>query len=267
MAPRPEPSPIPLPFAGTPPLPAPPDPPLPTGFISYSHDSPAHVRRVQRLAANLSADGVRCETDHSQKSPPQGWPLWMLQQIERSPFVLVVCTETYARRFTGREAPGTGKGATWEGKLIIQSLYESAENRRFIPIIFDRQDIEHIPLVLKGATRYDVSTSDGYQALHHALTNPDAITHLPTDSPPTNAAPPNSTPSDVTALLRLCPDPLPSLAIARAVGQDPAQLAQRLRRLRAAVAGVSTNSLQLPNDFVDHDAKPSPHVLALALSS
>lgn len=191
----------------------------------------------------------------------------MLQQIERSPFVLVVCTETYARRFTGREAPGTGKGATWEGKLIIQSLYESAENLRFIPIIFDRQDIEHIPLVLKGATHYDVSTSDGYQALHHALTNPDAITHLPTDSPPTNATPPNSAPSDVTALLRLCPDPLPSLAIARAVGQDPAQLAQRLRRLRAAVAGVSTNSLQLPNDFADHDAKPSPHVLALALQA
>ena len=264
MPPRPEPSPIPLPFDATPLLPA---PPLATGFISYSHDTPAHVQRVQRLAAQLEAAGVHCEIDDSQTSPPQGWPLWMLQQIEKSAFVLVVCTETYARRFTGRETPGKGKGATWEGKLITQSLYESAENRRFIPVIFGRHDTEYIPLVLKGATHYDVSTPEGYRALHHALTNPDAITRPLPDLPATDATPPNSPPSDVTALLHLCPDPLPLLVIARAVGQDPAQLAQRLRRLRSAVADVFTDSIQLPADFLDHNSAPSPHALALALQA
>ena len=99
------------------------DAPLPTVFISYSHDTPAHVERVQFLAAQLKEGDVHCEIDTSQISPPQGWPLWMQEQIERSDFVIVVCTATYAGRFTGRETlPGRGKGVRWEGLLISASL-------------------------------------------------------------------------------------------------------------------------------------------------
>ena len=48
----------------------------------------------------------------------------MLHQITQADFVLVICTETYARRFDGIEEPGTGSGVTLEGHLIIQELHK-----------------------------------------------------------------------------------------------------------------------------------------------
>ena len=261
-----QPSSLPLPLyddIGSPSEP-PADAPLPTVFISYSHDTPAHVARVQFLAAQLKEGDVHCEIDTSQISPPQGWPLWMQEQIERSDFVIVVCTATYAGRFTGLETlPGRGKGVRWEGRLINQCLYESAENHRFIPVVFSRHDLNHIPLVLKGATHYDVSTVDGYNALHNALTHPGTTRLQPRSSVVVDLTAPSPVCSEITALLRLCPDPLPLPVIARAVGQETAVVATSLRQLlrdavTSAHAGYVPSSqvlglaLQADLDFVDN---------------
>ena len=200
-----------LPFDGTADSPAgaPPGDGLPTAFVSYSHESPEHDGRVLQLANRLTGEGVAREIDRYQVSPPEGWPRWMQKQVQAADFVIAVCTETYERRFSGKQTDGKGKGATWEGRSIYQLLYDAVENRRVIPVVFSQSDITHIPFVLKDATYYDISQQDGYCALLRALTNQPRV-----ERPPLGPIPklrPNLDPqeSDVAALLRLCPDPLP----------------------------------------------------------
>jgi SEFIR domain len=83
---------------------------LPKVFISYSLDSPEHAQHVLELAERLRKDGVDAQLDqYVAGTPPRGWPRWMNDQLDSAKFILVVCTETYLRRFLGREEPGIGK--------------------------------------------------------------------------------------------------------------------------------------------------------------
>ena len=125
-------------------------------FITYSHDSEDHKRRVHDLAQQLRDDGLDCQIDQFLLGgPPEGWPRWMQRQVEDADFVLVVCTETYKRRFDGKEEPGKGKGADWEGILSLQQLYDArSHNEKFIPIMFDGTTEDDIPLPLKPYSYY-----------------------------------------------------------------------------------------------------------------
>jgi hypothetical protein len=116
----------------------------PKVFISYSWDSPKHKDDVLKLADRLRDDGIDCNIDRYEVSPPEGWPRWMSDQIEESDFVLVVCTEQYKRRFQGKEEPGKGKGVTWEGAIINQVIYDYDKKKKtkFIPVIFSPQQAE-----------------------------------------------------------------------------------------------------------------------------
>jgi hypothetical protein len=95
----------------------------------------------------------------------------MVNQIEEADFVLVVCTETYERRFKGKEEAGTGLGGKWEGEVITQELYSKAKNTKFIPVVFSHNDANYIPVVLRGATHYKVNIQEDYDSLCQRLTN------------------------------------------------------------------------------------------------
>jgi len=100
----------------------------------------------------------------------------MLNQVDEADFVLVICTETYERRFRGKESTGKGRGAKWEGAVITQHLYDAeAHNTRFIPVLMEREDQAYIPIVLRGATFYDISGDGGYESLYRRLTTQPAI--------------------------------------------------------------------------------------------
>jgi hypothetical protein len=143
----------------------------PKVFISYSHDGLEHEERVLILADQLRQDGIDAEIDKYYQSPPEGWPAWCERQIEGADFVLLVCTETYHRRVKGREDPGKGLGAVWEARIIHQLVYESgAVSQKFIPVLFSDGSAEHIPLAVKGWTRYVPDTDEGYEALYRRLT-------------------------------------------------------------------------------------------------
>ena len=151
----------------------------PTVFVSYSHDSPRHKARVLELSNRLRSEGVNCQIDSYFEAPPEGWPRWMLNQVDDADFVLIVCTETYERRFRGKEKLGKGRGAKWEGAVITQQLYdEELHNTRFIPVLLDIADESYIPIVLRGTTFYDVSTEDGYLKLYRRVTAQPEI-HVP----------------------------------------------------------------------------------------
>ena len=112
------------------------------------------------LAERFRADGLETFLDqYVNGSPPQGWPRWMLNQLDGAAFVLVVCTETYYRRFRGDEVPGKGKGVDWEGALITQELYDSRNTTlKFIPVLFSADDERFIPDPLRAGTHYTLNT-------------------------------------------------------------------------------------------------------------
>ena len=144
----------------------------PRVFISYSHDSSEHNERVLELADQLRVDGIRSFIDEYEVAPLEGWPRWMRAQVEKADSILAICTETYSYRFQGKEQPGKGRGANWEGSLITLELYDAeGRNAKFIPVVMSPEDKIYIPTELRVSTHYDVSTDNGYDELYRRLTD------------------------------------------------------------------------------------------------
>jgi SEFIR domain len=145
----------------------------PKVFISYSHnyDRPDYKDRILALADRLRTDGIDCNIDQYEESPPEGWHRWMLNQVDWADFILIACTEEYNLHFRGKETEGKGKGAIWEGAIIIQGLYDiQAKNSKFIPITLNPEDSQFIPSPLRSATYYKLDVEDGYESLYRRLT-------------------------------------------------------------------------------------------------
>lgn len=155
-------------------------------FISYSHDSDEHRERVLGFSERLRADGIETILDRyvESGSPPEGWPRWMLNGLDKATHVLCVCTETYYSRFRGLEVPGKGKGVDWEGALMTQSLYDARSvSTRFVPVLFARIDEPCVPEPLRGQTFYVVDSDASYDALYDALLNQSGVVPGPVGTP------------------------------------------------------------------------------------
>ena len=138
-------------------------------FISYSHDSDMHRERILSLSDHLRDEGIDCWIDQYEPAPIEGWPRKMDQEIRTADFVLMACTEIYLKRLQLEEEEGKGLGVAWEGSLIYNTLYRDGTlNSKFIPIIFNSQDKEYIPIILFGYTHYDLSlpNTDGHLYRH-----------------------------------------------------------------------------------------------------
>jgi hypothetical protein len=85
----------------------------------------------------------------------------MRSHVKEANKVLLVFTKTYQRRFEGDEEEGKGLGATFEGAIATQSLYESGgRNRKFRPVVLREEDAQFIPVELRLFNRYSVHTSE-----------------------------------------------------------------------------------------------------------
>ena len=94
----------------------------------------------------------------------------MLDRLDWAEFVLVVCTETYYRRFRGHEKPAIGRGADWEGNLITLEMYGAkSTTTKFAPLLFDGQNERFIPEPLRGHTQYLLNSEENYDKLYAFL--------------------------------------------------------------------------------------------------
>jgi hypothetical protein len=146
----------------------------PKVFISYSHDSPEHRDFVLQLSDKLLEDGIDCTIDqHINGSPPEGWPLWMENQIKDSDFILIMCTPVYLQRFR-RELANTGRGVAFEGLIITQTLYDHYyRNTKFLPIIPEHGNSdEDVPITLKSYTTYRIFSDYENHPITHNYPNP-----------------------------------------------------------------------------------------------
>ena len=156
-----------------------------TVFISYSHDSDENREKVLALSERLREDGLETRLDqYLNGTPEQGWPRWMLDQLDEAKFVLVVCTPTYYRRFRGHEKPGRGKGVDWEGVLITQEIYDARSRTvKFVPVTLASGQERFIPEPLRGHTHYELTSEERYQDLYRFLRGKAGVKPRPVGKP------------------------------------------------------------------------------------
>jgi hypothetical protein len=90
----------------------------------------------------------------------------MIDQIHQADFVCLVFTDSYRRRFEGKEQEDVGRGVRWEGTIVTSEMYHSTGTDKFIPVVFSSSDIAHIPIFLRGLSHYNVETATGYEDLY-----------------------------------------------------------------------------------------------------
>lgn len=125
----------------------------PVVFISYAHESDAFRDQVKALADWLASQGCELLTDHPyrHRPPSQGWQAWMLHCIQQADTVLVVGSPKLRARVEKTAPPGSGQGATYEGAIVTQDIYDaSMKNDKFYPVLPDSGDYDHIPTVLRA---------------------------------------------------------------------------------------------------------------------
>lgn len=151
----------------------------PRVFIGYSHDSEPHREAVLQLAQRLRERGIDVRLDRFTTAPEEGWTQWMVTQLDAADFVIIVCSETYRRRFEGQEAPG-------EGLLAIQPIYDDhRSNTKFVPVIFAATPETDIPLALRPYARYTLPGQ--FDGLYRHLTGQPGVVAAPLGAPPNEA--------------------------------------------------------------------------------
>ena len=142
----------------------------PIVFISYSQDTVAFADKVLAFSNKLRGEGIDTILDQYEEAPPEGWPRWMENSINKADYVIVVGSKGYYDKIYGNVDQGKGRGVKWEGNLIYQKLYISDSiNANYIPVVFNEKDLEYIPTPLQGSTYYDVSDDAGFDRLYWRL--------------------------------------------------------------------------------------------------
>jgi hypothetical protein len=87
--------------------------PTPTRvFVSYAHDSAEHQEAVRDLYILLRRNGVDPQLHLPAAERRQDWPVWMLRQVRRADFVLVIASPAYRRRAEGTPRPTRAAGCS-----------------------------------------------------------------------------------------------------------------------------------------------------------
>ncbi|MBE1500414.1 hypothetical protein H4696_007514 [Amycolatopsis lexingtonensis] len=122
-------------------------------FISYAHESEAHVERVRELWIALRSHGIDAQLDLPAAGQRQDWALWMGHRVREADFVLVVASATYRRRAEGRAAADDGRGVQWEARLIRDAFYSHQDRLdRFVPVVLPGATLGDVPDFLAPAT-------------------------------------------------------------------------------------------------------------------
>ena len=118
----------------------------------------------------LRSEGIDAVLDQYEEAPSEGWPRWTEKSINNANYVIVIASKGYYDKIYEKVDQGKGRGVKWEGNLIYQKLYMSdSVNEKFIPVVFDENDLEYIPTPLQGSTYYNVSDNAKFDKLYWRL--------------------------------------------------------------------------------------------------
>jgi hypothetical protein len=141
-------------------------------FISYARESDDQRERVSAFARRLRGEGVDAWIDQFVEDNPPYWPTWMLDEIERADVVLCVISRIYKERFESQERLTRGRGVNWEALMMTEAAYADLPqaHRKFIAVVFDTDDLQHVPGVLLGSGRTAYVLYRDYDSLYRRMT-------------------------------------------------------------------------------------------------
>jgi hypothetical protein len=158
-------------------------------FISYSWESDNHKKWVLALALRLRSDGIETIIDQTHLDLGARSPEFMERSVRDSSSVLVICTETYKRRFDNREG-----GAGYEGHIITGEIVNEVGRNKFIPILRSGDWQSAMPTALSGTIGADLR-NDSLEEYRMLVRHLHGVPKTPRVGPPPEwlAGPPEST--------------------------------------------------------------------------
>lgn len=140
----------------------------PKVFISYAWGSQEHDEKVIALATNLKGDGVEVVFDKWQLKEGNDTFKFMEKSVldESITNVLILIDPIYAKKANER-AGGVGT----ETQIISTEVYNKVEQRKFIPVVFERDAEGNVckPQYLKGLLHFDLSMPDTYDTEYQRM--------------------------------------------------------------------------------------------------
>lgn len=141
---------------------------VPKVFISYSWKPIENKKKTTELAKRLSADGVQVIIDVWNLSEGQDKYQFMEQMVNDPEIirVLIICNKEYADKANSKKG---GVGA--ESLIVSKEIYSQADQKKFIPILFERDDNgkEHIPTFIHSRIYIDLSQEDEFEEQYEKL--------------------------------------------------------------------------------------------------
>lgn len=153
----------------------------PKAFISYSWSSTEHVDWVLELAKRLRANGVDAVLDRWHLKPGQD-KFHFMESMVVDPTVtkvLVICDQLYAAKADERRG-----GVGTESTIISQEVYNKVEQRKFIPVIAEKDNdgAPFLPVFLRSRIYIDLSSPQTFEEKFEDLLR--EIFDHPMHSPP-----------------------------------------------------------------------------------
>lgn len=129
-------------------------------FISYAQEEETRIN-VEYFAERLMSDGVNVTIDFWDLKEGQNMYRFMEKCVSDASidFVLLLCTPLYTQK-----ANDNNGGVGTESTIIMPEIYANAEQTKFLPIIFSRDESNNYqkPLFLKSLIHFDL-TDDNYE--------------------------------------------------------------------------------------------------------
>lgn len=144
-------------------------------FVSYAHDSLPHRRMVLRFCSLLRRLGVDVRVDEWDTDLRQDWFLWMIDQLSRADYVIVIASAQYRAAADGSLSADVHRGVQTESAVLRNFLYRDRATwtRKLLPVILPGRSVDEIPLFLQPycASHYQIPkiSSGGLKDLTRVL--------------------------------------------------------------------------------------------------
>jgi TIR domain-containing protein len=136
----------------------------PQAFLSYAWEGDSHANWVLDLATKLQESGVRIVLDQWDLPFGSDKFYFMERSIEKSDFVIVICTPAYAQRANSREG-----GVGYETMVITGEFAKKIEFRKFIPVLRSGDWDSSAPTYLKSIYGADLRNEPYSQLQYEKL--------------------------------------------------------------------------------------------------
>jgi hypothetical protein len=137
-------------------------------FISYCWKPEANKQKVLLLAERLTNDGIHVILDVWDLSEGQDKYHFMEQMVNNKDVirVLIICNKEYAEKANSKSG-GVGS----ESLIISRDVYNHADQKKFIPIIFakDEDGKECVPTFIHSRIYVDLSNDEIFESEYEKL--------------------------------------------------------------------------------------------------